>query len=314
MAINKYMLAALKTLSYTEPSMIDSYEMVRKLKSLKSIGRSLKTCCQWDHLVPCGDHDVSVRIFSPDLGPLGRPVLLFFHGGGWVTGNIDDYSGVCANLSKVTGHIVASVDYRLAPEYKFPAGLNDCYEVARELFTKPNLLCAKPEQITLIGDSAGGNLAAAISLMARDKGEFLPKRQILIYPATHFDHTDQSPFDSVRKNGTDYLLTSKRVEEYMQLYMSKPEDLSNPYLAPLLDDDLSHQPDTLVITAEYDPLRDEAEEYAKKLAMSDNRVVLHRIPDALHGFFMLPPRFKQVEKCLRYINDFIAGEEDTESE
>lgn len=307
MAINKYMRAALKTLSYTEPSMLESYEMMRRLNALKGYGRSIKTCCQWDHLIPCGDHDVPVRIFAPDPGPLGRPVLLFFHGGGWVTGSIDDYNGLCAGLAKATGQIVASVDYRLAPEYKFPEGLNDCYAVAQSLFKTPNVLCVKPEQITLIGDSAGGNLAAAVSLMARDRGEFLPRRQILVYPATQADHSEQSPFASVRENGTGYLLTSKRVAEYMQLYMSASEDLQNPYLAPLLAGDFGRQPETLVITAEFDPLRDEGEAYAQALAKAGNRVVLHRIPDALHGFFMLPPRFKHVRLCMDYINDFISG-------
>ncbi len=306
MAINKYMRAALKTLSYTEPSMLESYEMMRRLNALKSYGRSIKTCCQWDHLVPCGDHDVPVRIFSPDPGPLGRPVLLFFHGGGWVTGNIDDYNGLCASLAKATGQIVASVDYRLAPEYKFPAGLNDCYAVAQSLFKTPNILRVKAEQITLVGDSAGGNLAAAVSLMARDRGEFLPRRQILIYPATQADHSEQSPFNSVRENGKDYLLTAKRVAEYMQLYMAAPEDLKNPYLAPLLAKDLSRQPDTLIITAEFDPLRDEGEAYAAALKKAGNFVALRRIPDALHGFMMLPPRFKHVRLCMNAINDFIS--------
>lgn len=259
--------------------------------------------------VPCGDHHVPVRIFVPDAGPLGRPVLLFFHGGGWVTGNIENYSGVCAALAKATGCLVASVDYRLAPEHKFPSGLNDCYAAAQELLEKPGLLGVERDQITLIGDSAGGNLAAAVSLMARDRGGFLPTRQILIYPAVYSDHTPASPFPSVQENGTDYLLTSKRVEEYLQLYRSKPEDLQNPYLAPLLAGDFSGQPDTLVITAEYDPLRDEGEEYARRLAFAGNRVVLHRMPDALHGFFSLPARFAQVRRAHLYIQQFIAGDD-----
>lgn len=309
MAINKYMRAALKALSYGEPDLTGNYEMVRKIKELKrgvGAGLAYRT---WDHLVPCGDHHVPVRIFVPDAGPLGRPVLLFFHGGGWVTGNIENYSGVCAALAKATGCLVASVDYRLAPEHKFPSGLNDCYAAAQELLEKPGLLGVERDQITLIGDSAGGNLAAAVSLMARDRGGLLPARQILIYPAVYSDHTPASPFPSVQENGTDYLLTSKRVEEYLQLYRSKPEDLQNPYLAPLLAGDFSGQPDTLVITAEYDPLRDEGEEYARRLAFAGNRVVLHRMPDALHGFFSLPARFAQVRRAHQYIQQFIAGDD-----
>ncbi|MBC8576246.1 alpha/beta hydrolase [Yanshouia hominis] len=309
MAINKYMRAALKALSYGEPDLTENYEMVRKIKELKrgvGAGLAYRT---WDHLVPCGDHHVPVRIFAPDAGPLGRPVLLFFHGGGWVTGNIENYSGVCAALAKATGCLVASVDYRLAPEHKFPRGLNDCYAAAQELLEKPGLLGVERDQITLIGDSAGGNLAAAVSLMARDRGGLLPARQILIYPAVYSDHTPASPFPSVRENGTGYLLTSKRVEEYLQLYRSGPEDLQNPYLAPLLAGDFSGQPDTLVITAEYDPLRDEGEEYARRLAFAGNRVVLHRMPDALHGFFSLPARFAQVRRAHLYIQQFIAGDD-----
>ena len=116
---------------------------------------------------------------------------------------------------------------------------------------KQFILNVNPDDITLIGDSAGGNLAAALSLLARDRGEFLPRRQVLIYPAVNSDYTENSPFESVRENGTDYLLTSKRVCDFIDLYMSDPKDLCNPYFAPLMAKDLSHQPDTLIITAEY---------------------------------------------------------------
>lgn len=303
MAINKYMRLALRALSYSEPDVTESYETLRRLQRFQWRGPASYSF--WDHLVPCDGHNVPVRIFMPDAGPFGKPVLLFFHGGGWVTGDIENYSGVCAGLARATAHVVVSVDYRLAPEHKFPVGLHDCYAVARELFLKPGLLCTTPDQITLIGDSAGGNLAAAVSLMARDKGEFLPGRQILIYPATAADHSPQSPFASVRENGEGYLLTAKRVEDYMQLYMASPADATNPYLAPLAAPDLRCQPDTLVITAAYDPLRDEGEAYAHALEAAGNRVRLHRIPDALHGFFSLPPRFKPVERTLGYIKEFL---------
>ena len=102
------------------------------------------------------------------------------------------------DMARLTRHTVVSVDYRLAPEHRFPAGPEDCYLAARELFTHSDLLGITPDQITLIGDSAGGNLAAVVSLMARDRGEFLPRQQILLYPATNNDHTENSPFDSVR--------------------------------------------------------------------------------------------------------------------
>lgn len=145
--------------------------------------------------------------------------------------------------------------------------------------------------------------------MARDRGEFMPRQQILLYPATNNDHTENSPFESVRTNGTDYLLTSKRMVDYMKLYRSGDDDLQNPYYAPLVSKDLSRQPRTLIITAEYDPLRDEGEAYGIKLAQAGNDVEIHRIHDALHGFMSLSPGFKPVKKTYQYINAFLSGKE-----
>ena len=305
MAINKAMRAALKALSYPDIDIKKNYKVERESVNLTS-KRIIKPHLYrvLDHDIPCGDHLVPVRIFAPPDGP-NHPILIFFHGGGWVTGNIDSYDGVCADMAHLTRRMVVSVDYRLAPEYKFPAAPEDCYAVAREIYLNDSLLGTRPEEIALIGDSAGGNLAAAVSLMAR--GEFLPAKQILIYPATAADHSETSPFPSVHENGTDYLLTSKRVCDYMDLYRSGDEDLHNPYFAPLQAADFRDQPDTLIITAEYCPLRDEAEEYGHRLMKAGNRVMIRRIPDALHGYFSLPARFVQVKRTYEIINRFLKG-------
>lgn len=312
MAINKVMLAALKALSYPDIDIKKNYKLVRMVTNAVHVHVMKPFYRTWDHRISADGHDIPVRIFAPNQDVSeryleeSRPVLLFFHGGGWVTGNIDSYDKVCTNLAMATRHIVVSVDYRLAPEHRFPAGLEDCYAVARDCFLNTWRLNAKPEQITMIGDSAGGNLAAAVSLMARDRGEFQPSRQILLYPATGNDHQPAtSPFDSIRENGEDYLLTAKRINDYMDLYMGGEEDLQNPYFAPLLAKDLSGQPDTLIVTAEYDPLRDEGEAYGEKLREAGNRVEIQRMPDALHGFFSLPPNFEQVQDCYRIINRFL---------
>lgn len=305
MAINKFMRAALKALSY--PELVNTkkdYKTHRKVITAAHPHVLRPFYRIWDHTVSAGDHDIPVRLFSPKLSGT-FPVLLFFHGGGWVTGNIDSYDKVCTNLAQHTGCLVVSVDYRLAPEHPFPAGLEDCYRVAREVFLNADLFDITPDQITLIGDSAGGNLAAAVSLMARDQGEFLPKRQILIYPATYNDHGPTSPFQSIETNGRGYLLTSQRLRDYYDLYMSSPQDLHNPYFAPLIATDLSRQPDTLILTAEFDPLRDEGEAYGRKLRDFDNSVEMHRLHDALHGFFSLGPGFPHVKKAYRYINGFL---------
>lgn len=305
MAINKAMRAALSALSYSEADIKKVYPLERELKKMAAWRLKKPHLYRvWEHDVPRGDHKVPVRIFTPSEDTQCR-VLLFFHGGGWVTGDIDSYDGVCADMAALTGRMVVSVDYRLAPEHPFPAGVEDCYAVVREIFLNDSLLGTKPEEIVLIGDSAGGNLAAAVSLMARDRGEFLPARQILIYPAVGNDYSDDSPFPSVRENGTGYLLTTKRIRDYMALYRSSEADLENPYFAPLTARDFSRQPETLIITAEYCPLRDEAEFYGVQLRAAGNRVELVRMPDALHGYFSLPASFKLVKRTYEVINRFL---------
>lgn len=312
MAINKTMLAALRAISYMDIDIKKTYKAQRELEKLRSKLYVKPPAYRiWDHEVASGDRKVPVRIFTPPDGTPDR-TMIFFHGGGWVTGNIDTYDRVCVIMAKQTGHTVVSVDYSLAPESKFPAAPEDCYAVTREIM-KGHLLGADPEQVTLIGDSAGGNLAAVVSLMARDRGELLPRRQILVYPSTGNDHTIDSEFDSIRENGTDYLLTVQRICDFLELYTSSEEDYQNPYFAPLLAKDLTAQPDTLIITAEFCPLRDEGEAYGKKLRAAGNYVRIHRVEDSLHGFFSLPERFAHVQEAYQVIHEFLQEESLNES-
>ena len=311
MAINPAMRAALKAISYMDPDIKKTYKISRKLsKLLATLYTSPQDYLIWDHQVKCQGHCVPVRIFSPPK-PVGK-ALVFFHGGGWVTGDIDTYSRTCVDICSQTGHTVIAVDYRLAPEHRFPVALEECYSVLREVYAG-HFEGIAPQDITIIGDSAGGNLAAAVSLMARDRGEFLPSKQILIYPATSNDHSTHSTYLSVIENGTDYLLTSKRVRDYLDLYRSSMDDLKDPYFAPILAEDLRNQPDTLMITAEFCPLRDEGEHYAKRLQESGNYVELHRVKDALHGFFTLPPRFSHVSEVYSVINRFLGKDDSIEA-
>ncbi len=300
MAINKVVRAALKALSYNEYDIKENLQLHRNFVNItnKQIIKSLKTL---DYKIGSKDYNITIRVFSPEMES-DCPVLLFFHGGGWVAGNIDSYNKVCTNMARLTNHKVVSVDYRLAPENPFPSGLEDCYQVAKAFITNSEI---NEKEVILIGDSAGGNLAAALSLLARDRKEFKVNKQILIYPSTYNDHTHNSPYKSVVENGTDYLLTSKRIRDYMELYKSKDDDIHSPYFAPLLSKDLSKQPNTLIITAEYCPLRDEGEEYGRRLRNAGNYVEIYRIKDALHGFFALPVRFPQVKLCYEIINRFL---------
>jgi len=183
---------------------------------------------------------------------------------------------------------VVSVDYRRAPEHKFPTALEDCYEVARQLFAGTLLYDVDPEHIVLFGDSAGGNLAAFVSLMAPARGEFQPQTQMLLYPLVYDDHSATTIFDSVRDNGEDYILTRQAIVDYIELYLRTPEDLHDSRFAPLIATSLADMPRTLVVTAEYDPLRDEGEAFAARLDAEGGEVACFRMTDGVHGYFLYP--------------------------
>ena len=289
---------------------VDASRKLADIKKMDPMSIFYKTL---DAEVYNGDYKVPIRLFFPTEEAMengaasGRkpPVILFFHGGGWVTESVENYQRVCARMAQATAHIVVSVEYRLAPEHKFPVPLEDCYAAAKALYTNQLILNTDPERITIIGDSAGGNLTAAVCLMARDKGEFTPRRQILIYPALGNCYTEESPYRSVQENGSDYLLTSVKMEDYLKLYQSSAEDRQNPYFAPILEKDLRNLPETLILTAEYDPLRDEGEVYGRKLHAAGNHVEVHRIYGAFHGFFALGIKFLHVQESFKYINRFL---------
>ena len=307
------MRTVLKALSYGDIN-VQSSRAFANIKAIDPLRRFYKTI---DTRIYNGSFEVPTRIYLPgeelpvQNGMEGNtlPVLLFLHGGGWITESVDTYTRVCAGLAKDTGHVVVSVGYRLAPEFRFPAGLEDCYAVARAIYTNRFLLNVDPSRITLIGDSAGGNLAAALSLMARDRGEFMPRQQILIYPAVSNDYSEASPFSSVRENGSDFLLTRQKLCQYLDYYQSDGADRQNPYFAPILEPDLSGQPRTLILTAQFDPRRDEGEWYGKRLKDAGNEVEIHRIQDALHGFFALGIKYFHVQESYTIINQFLKENE-----
>ena len=312
--INQTAKKILKALSFDGVE-VEAFRHMADLKRLDPMKIFYKKV---DEKIYNGSHAVPIRIFFPSEKSFreseekkhdsqDKKLLLFIHGGGWVTESIDNYERICARLASATDHIVVSVEYRLAPEYPFPIGFYDCYMAAKAMYTNQFILNTDPDKITLIGDSAGGNLAAAVSLMARDQGEFLPKRQILIYPAVNNDYSEESPYLSVRRYGTEYLLTAGKMRDYINFYASAEEDKKSKYLAPLMETDYSNQPDTLILTAECDPLRDEGEEYGRRLKEAGNKVEVHRIQDALHGFFALGVKYYHVQESFAIINRFLSG-------
>lgn len=301
--MNKFKRKLLKIISTPHVNLKKNYKFYRKILNFLN-PPLLPLYKTFDHKIMVDNREIPVRAFFPKNSIYTR-VLIFFHGGGWVTGNIDSYTNVCANMAEETNALVISVDYRLAPENPFPAGVEDCYYATVEIFSHLDILNLKEEDITLIGDSAGANLAAVVSLMARDRGDFLPRRQILIYPSTYYDHSEKSPYLSIHENGTDYIMTSRRIQDYIDLYAPNEKDRLNPYVSPILSLDLSNQPKTLIITAEYDPLRDEGEDYGVKLKEFGNHVEIYRIKDAIHGFFSNPLASEHIKKCYNRINQFL---------
>ena len=286
----------------------EDYAKVRRLqRQLAALPPARFRTPTWDTFSDSGDgRRVPVRVFTP-REQRREDLLLFFHGGGWVTGDIESYTPACATMADLTGCRVASVDYRLAPEHPFPAGLEDCYGTARRLLEDPSLAgLADADGIVLVGDSAGGNLAAAVSLLLAEQGRPVPSRQILLYPVTHWDHDPEtSPFESVRRHGEDYRLTTTEIRDYLDLYVPDPELRRSRLVSPLMATDLGGQPETLVITAELDLLCDEGEAYAGALAAAGNRVRTHRVERALHGFITLPRFARPLRDAYEVIDDFL---------
>jgi len=249
-----------------------------------------------DRRIPGPQGDIPVRIYhAGGTDPL--PVLVYFHGGGWVLGSIATHDTVCRMLAKRAGCIVVSVDYRLAPEHKFPAAAEDAYAATRWVADNAARLGADPARVAIGGDSAGGNLTAVVALMARDRGGPPLVHQLLIYPVT--DSACDTP--SYRDNADGYLLTKDAMLWFWNHYTRGAADRANPYAAPLRAPSLAALPPALVITAEYDPLRDEGEAYAARLREARVAVTLTRYDGMIHGFFgmaaVLAPANRAVEQA-----------------
>ncbi|MYA50662.1 MAG: alpha/beta hydrolase [Chloroflexi bacterium] len=235
-----------------------------------------------DHLAPGPHGDVPVRVYVPvtdDAGPL--PVSMWFHGGGWVIGSVESNDATARALAKASGAIIVSVDYRLAPEHRFPIPFDDSY--AATVWTAENAasLGGDPSRLAVAGASAGGNLSTTIALRARDENGPRLVHQSLIYPVTDRDFTRPS----YKENGEGYGLSYASMVWFFDCYLSSEADASNPYVAPILAEDLSGLPPAFVLTCEYDPLRDEGEAYAKRLQEAGVPTRLSRYDGMIHAFY-----------------------------
>jgi acetyl esterase len=236
-----------------------------------------------NRMIPGPAGDIPVRIYTPQgNGPF--PVLIYFHGGGFVIGDPDSYDGVCRSLTNLVGSIVVSVDYRLAPENKFPAAPEDCYAATQWVAEHAATLQGDPSRIAISGDSAGGNLTAVVAQMARDHGGPALVFQLLIYPVTDLKAT----CPSIQENGEGYFLTKEDMEWFTNHYLNSEDEKDNLLASPLYSSNLRGLPPALIITAEYDPLRDEGELYGHRLKEAGVPVTISRYDGMIHGFIGMP--------------------------
>jgi len=243
--------------------------------------------------VPGPAGEISLRVFTPE-GAAPHPVLVYFHGGGWVIGGLDTHDVPCRDLANRAGCIIVSVDYRLAPEHKFPAAPEDCYAATRWVAENAASIGADPGRLAIGGDSAGGNLAAVVALMARDRGGPRIVHQLLIYPVTDVGQDTVS----YRENADGYLLSAADMAWFWNHYLATPAEGENPYASPLRARFLRGLPPAHVITAELDPLRDEGEQYAARLKDAGVEVQLTRYDGMIHGFFGLGAVLAQGKKAM----------------
>ena len=225
------------------------------------------------------DRQVGVRLYHPHEDE-ARPVLVYVHGGGFVSGTLDSFDSFCRNLAWHSGRIVVSVDYHLAPEYPYPAGLNDVYAVCRWVSDNLHNIRATQEPLVLAGDSSGGCYAALVTSRARASGDFSVGAQVLIYPTTDMTHA----YPSMENFKTGYLLEARRVRWYNELYVPDNMDKRSGEISPIYASNLADMPETLVITAGYDPLKDEALAYAARLETAGVRVHHYHFDDMIHAF------------------------------
>jgi acetyl esterase len=224
-----------------------------------------------------------VRLYAP--AGSGHPLVVFFHGGGWVLGGLESYDGVCRALSNASDCAVLSVDYRLAPEHPFPAAVEDAYAATRWADEHAGGINCDPDRIAVAGDSAGGNLAAVVSLMARDRDGPAIAHQSLLYPAVASPAVHEFP--SYEENAEGYLFEAASVEWFLERYVPNPVDHRNAYFAPLLARDHSGLPPATVLTAGFDMLRDEGREYADRLESAGVPVEAVEYEGMIHGFVSL---------------------------
>ena len=252
-----------------------------------------------DFSIPGPGGSLAMRSYRPiDAKPDGLlPTLVFYHGGGWTIGDLDTHDVLCRQLCNQSGCSVFAVDYRMGPEHKFPAAVDDCWAATRWVAEQASSLKIDPSRIAVGGDSAGGNLAAVMALMARDAGFTAVKLQLLIYPVTEL--AERLP--SRRANGVGYLLTSRNMNWFVNHYVRHPDDHLDWRASPLLARSVSGVAPALVLTAGFDPLVDEGKAYAERLIREGVKTEYTCYDGQVHGFItmskVIPQASEAVSQC-----------------
>jgi acetyl esterase len=247
---------------------------------------------------------ITVRLYVPgvtDLSSQGRlPCIVFYHGGGWVVGSIDSHDALCRRLANVSGSAVASVDYRLAPEHVFPAAVEDSFAAIEQLMNRASELELDPARFAVCGDSAGGNLAAVMAIMMRDAGVPLAA-QVLLYPITHHSYDTES----YRRCRDGYFLSRATMEWFWNHYLPHADAGRDWRASPLLTEDLTGVAPAWVMTAEFDPLRDEGVAYARRLREAGVPVNELECAGMIHGFMRRVDQFDQAGKVVDWIAEAV---------
>ena len=250
-----------------------------------------------DLKLPYPERPIPIRIYTPAAdGPF--PCLVYFHGGGWVVCDLDTHDSVCRAIARRAGAVVVAVDYRLSPEYRFPAAVEDCYAATRWVAANAPRLALDPRRIAVGGDSAGGNLSTVMCLKSRDEGGPALALQVLVYPVTDLASFDTASYSEFAEG---YNLTRAEMEWFRGHYLARIEDAQSPYASPLLAPDLRGLPPALVITGECDPLRDEGEAYARRLAEAGVEVTCARYGGMIHPFFSLGGVLSQGRRAIEQV-------------
>lgn len=252
--------------------------------------------------VPAPHGEIALRLYRP-VAPSGPPlpVLLWLHGGGWTIGDLDTHDTLCRALALQAGCAVVSVDYRLAPEHRFPAAVDDAVAATRWLHAHAAALGLDAGRLVAGGDSAGGNLAAVVALATRDEGGPPLAGQLLVYPATDM----HCVLDSHRRNGQGYLLTADTMAWFIGHYLARPADADDWRASPLRHPALAGLPPALVITAGFDPLRDEGLAYAQRLSDAGVRCSLVSFERQLHGFLLMGRVLDEANEAVALCGDWL---------